>query len=224
MGMDMMNVERLAAGKPLHEFMEAFRFGLGYSSGGIKASDVYGAAAYLPFFNAHAKMEARFAASVAVLRELAADMVERTRNGEIGGPDSMLTAMLQEKSPATGRVVRYSQFYGHIVNVMVGGVRRCYVVVVCCLLCCCVVVFVCAWGRGLFVCCAPKNAHSPTQNNTKGRRPRDDRRDAGVDDALPDHPPRVHGARRRRGRRRHRRARARRRRHPQAALFGGASR
>lgn len=41
--------------------------------------------------------------------------------GEIGGSQSVLSAMLNEVSPSTGDYVRLANIYGQVMNLMIAG-------------------------------------------------------------------------------------------------------
>lgn len=41
--------------------------------------------------------------------------------GEIGGPQSVLSAMLHDVSPSTGDYVRLQNIYGQVMNLMIAG-------------------------------------------------------------------------------------------------------
>jgi hypothetical protein len=41
--------------------------------------------------------------------------------GEIGGPQSVLSAMLNDVSPSTGDYVRLQNIYGQVMNLMIAG-------------------------------------------------------------------------------------------------------
>lgn len=43
--------------------------------------------------------------------------------GEIGGANSVLSAMLNEVSPSTGDYVRIGNIYGQVMNLMIAGER-----------------------------------------------------------------------------------------------------
>jgi hypothetical protein len=44
--------------------------------------------------------------------------------GEIGGPQSVLSAMLNDVSPSTGDYVRLQNIYGQVMNLMIAGGGR----------------------------------------------------------------------------------------------------
>jgi hypothetical protein len=44
-----------------------------------------------------------------------------TLQGEIGGSNSVLSAMLNEVSPSTGDYVRINNIYGQVMNLMIAG-------------------------------------------------------------------------------------------------------
>lgn len=47
----------------------------------------------------------------------------RVVQGEIGGANSVLSAMLNEVSPSTGDYVRIGNIYGQVMNLMIAGER-----------------------------------------------------------------------------------------------------
>ena len=120
MGMDMRNVERLGAGEEPHKFVEAFRFGLGVSMGSITAESLYGMKRFLPFFDAEGKLQEKYEAAKKEMEKQVEDLVEATRNGEIGNKNSIIRSMLEEQT-ADGERVRYGALYGHVVNLMIAG-------------------------------------------------------------------------------------------------------
>lgn len=120
MGLDMRNVERMGAGEPPHPFVDSFRFGLGYIGGSITAKSEYGLLRFLPFFGATRRLEERYAACKETLQELIEGMVAETRRGELGGQNSVIRSMLEDRA-SSGKYVRYGVLYGHIINLMIAG-------------------------------------------------------------------------------------------------------
>eukprot|EP00933_Yihiella_yeosuensis_P050527 TRINITY_DN4832_c1_g1_i1.p1 TRINITY_DN4832_c1_g1~~TRINITY_DN4832_c1_g1_i1.p1 ORF type:complete len:1333 (-),score=305.99 TRINITY_DN4832_c1_g1_i1:372-4370(-) len=120
LGLDMRNVERLGAKELPHQFIDTFRFGLGYSTGAISAKTEFGLKRFLPFFGAQDKMDTKFQETVKSMHKQVEDMVEATRLGEMGGPDSIIKSMLEDKA-SSGKYVHYDALYGHIVNLMIAG-------------------------------------------------------------------------------------------------------
>lgn len=120
MGLDMQNIERMGSGQPAHPFIDAFRAGLGISSGGISTKSEFGVKRFLPFFNAEAKLQARYAKAKKDLDEMVEDMIERTRAGDLSCKHSIIRAMLEEKA-AGGQHVHFGAITGHIINLMIAG-------------------------------------------------------------------------------------------------------
>mmetsp|Transcript_77557 Transcript_77557/g.136845 ORF Transcript_77557/g.136845 Transcript_77557/m.136845 type:complete len:1320 (-) Transcript_77557:350-4309(-) len=120
MGMDMRNVERLGAGQAPHSFVDTFRFGLGYSTQSITAKSEYGWKRFMPFSGAEAELKARYAKAKADMQKQVEDMVEATRRGDMGGANSVIRSMLQDKT-SDGKFVHYGALYGHVVNLMIAG-------------------------------------------------------------------------------------------------------
>ena len=120
MGLDMRNVERLGSKQPPHKFVDNFRIGLGVSTGSINARSEYGWRRHLPFFNAAGKLAAKYAAAKADMQKQVEEMVEATREGEMGGQNSIIRAMLEDKT-GDGKHIRYGALYGHVVNLMIAG-------------------------------------------------------------------------------------------------------
>eukprot|EP00442_Polarella_glacialis_P051737 CAMPEP_0115155730 /NCGR_PEP_ID=MMETSP0227-20121206/68055_1 /TAXON_ID=89957 /ORGANISM="Polarella glacialis, Strain CCMP 1383" /LENGTH=1158 /DNA_ID=CAMNT_0002566835 /DNA_START=113 /DNA_END=3586 /DNA_ORIENTATION=+ len=120
MGLDMQNVERLGSKQPPHPFIDAFRFGLGYSGQTITAKSEYGLKRFLPGFGAAAKMEARYRESKASMEKQVEQLVEGTRSGDIGGQNSVIRSMLEDKA-GNGKHVRYGVMYAHVANLMIAG-------------------------------------------------------------------------------------------------------
>eukprot|EP00437_Effrenium_voratum_P004240 CAMPEP_0181426372 /NCGR_PEP_ID=MMETSP1110-20121109/15629_1 /TAXON_ID=174948 /ORGANISM="Symbiodinium sp., Strain CCMP421" /LENGTH=1318 /DNA_ID=CAMNT_0023549565 /DNA_START=78 /DNA_END=4034 /DNA_ORIENTATION=+ len=120
MGFDMRNVERLGAKQPPHKFVDNFRIGLGVSTGSINASSEYGWKRHLPFFNAAGKLQAKYKLAKSNMQEQVEQMVEATREGEMGGQNSIIRAMLEDRT-GDGRHIRYGALYGHVVNLMIAG-------------------------------------------------------------------------------------------------------
>ncbi|KAL7529350.1 hypothetical protein ACHAWF_002947, partial [Thalassiosira exigua] len=108
MDYDMRNVERKGAGEDLHRFLVSFRAATAYLQSG-KLPDAPGP-----------KGE-EFRRNKQVCKDVVADITEATRNGEIGGPLSFVTGMLETKSAATGNYIALKDFWGHAINVMVAG-------------------------------------------------------------------------------------------------------
>lgn len=122
MGLDMQNVENKAYGLPLHKFIENFRFGLKASVGRATVASEFGRlAAWNPFFDGKAALDAKLDASITACSEIVNDLLERTRKGEIGGSGSVLSAMLNDVSPSTGDYVRLANIYGQCINLMIAG-------------------------------------------------------------------------------------------------------
>ncbi|CAK9092542.1 Bifunctional cytochrome P450/NADPH--P450 reductase 2 (CYP102A3) (Fatty acid hydroxylase CypB) (Flavocytochrome P450 102A3) [Includes: Cytochrome P450 102A3 [Durusdinium trenchii] len=120
MGMDMRNVERLGAKQEPHKFVETFRSGLGLSVGAISEKSEYGLKRFLPFFDAKGKLKAKFDTVKKEMERQVEDLVEATRQGEIGNQDSIIRSMLEDRT-ADGKHVRYGALYGHVVNLMIAG-------------------------------------------------------------------------------------------------------
>ena len=120
MGLDMRNVERLGAKQPPHTFVDNFRIGLGVSTGSINAKSEYGWKRHLPFFDAAAKLVRKYQSAKADMQKQVEDMVEATREGEMGGENSIIRAMLEDKT-GDGKHIRYGALYGHVVNLMIAG-------------------------------------------------------------------------------------------------------
>jgi len=120
MGVDMRNVERLGAREPPHKFVDTFRLGLGFVAGGITAKTEYGWKRFLPFFNAEGKLAARYKEAKAEMQRQVEEMVESTRDGEMGGQNSIIRAMLDDRT-SNGKHIRYGALYGHVVNLMIAG-------------------------------------------------------------------------------------------------------
>ncbi|KAF8059389.1 cypD [Scenedesmus sp. PABB004] len=122
MGLDMGNVEAKASGRPLHKFIEAFRYALKAAIGTATVKSEFGQlAAVNPFFDGKAALAAKKAAAVKAAQEVVNELLERTRKGEIGGSGSVLSAMLNDVSPGTGDYVRLCNIYGQVMNLMIAG-------------------------------------------------------------------------------------------------------
>eukprot|EP00775_Hariotina_reticulata_P009541 gene9541-9705_t len=122
MGLDMANVECKATGAPLHKFVEAFRYGLKAAIGGATVKGEFGTlASWNPFFDGQAALAAKAEAAFKQSNEVVQEMLEKTRRGEIGGNNSVLTAMLNDISPSTGGHVRLINIYGQVMNLMIAG-------------------------------------------------------------------------------------------------------
>lgn len=122
MGMDMGNVEAKAAGQPLHKFIDAFRFCLKSALGRATVESEFGSlAAWNPFFDGAAALAKKKAAALQASHDVVSELLERTRKGEIGGPQSVLSAMLNDVSPSTGDYVRLQNIYGQVMNLMIAG-------------------------------------------------------------------------------------------------------
>eukprot|EP00877_Chromochloris_zofingiensis_P012867 jgi/Chrzof1/7834/Cz02g38070.t1 len=122
MGLDMQNVEKKAGHLPLHPFIVAFRFGLSLSFGSLDIDKEFGRfSAWNPFFGRKAAIAAKFQEAKATCERFVDEMVEATRKKEIGGPTSVITAMLEDTSSSNGEYVRLSNIYGQIMNLMIAG-------------------------------------------------------------------------------------------------------
>jgi hypothetical protein len=121
-GLDMKNVERLAEGRPLHPFVTAFRYGLGYAVGNVSVAQEFGRLAALnPMFDGKEALHRRYLEAKATCAEIVAGLVEQTRAGELrgaGGQPNVIAAMLSDRSTADGSLVPVSSFYGHMINIM----------------------------------------------------------------------------------------------------------
>ncbi|CAL1146957.1 unnamed protein product [Cladocopium goreaui] len=120
MGMDMRNVERLGANEEPHKFVETFRNGLGMSTGAISVKSEYGLKRFLPFYDANGKFAKKFEETKKEMQKQVEDLVEATRQGEIGNQDSIIRSMLEDRD-SEGKHVRYGALYGHVVNLMIAG-------------------------------------------------------------------------------------------------------
>jgi hypothetical protein len=122
-GTDMKNVERLAEHRPLHPFITAFRFGLGYAVGNVSAAQEFGPVnAYLnPLFDSKSRLKRKYLESKRECEEIVAALVEQTRNGELrgaGGQPNVIAAMMSDRSTSDGSLVPVTSFYGHMINIM----------------------------------------------------------------------------------------------------------
>eukprot|EP00882_Tetradesmus_deserticola_P011686 GHRQ01012364.1.p1 GENE.GHRQ01012364.1~~GHRQ01012364.1.p1 ORF type:complete len:311 (+),score=127.78 GHRQ01012364.1:1420-2352(+) len=129
MGLDMGNVEAKAAGTPLHKFIAAFRFSIKAAVGRATVESEFGKlAAWNPFFDGRAAVEAKAAAALKDSHDVVNELLEKTRKGEIGGPQSVLSAMLNDVSPTTGDFVALHNIFGQVMNLMIAvccaGSRR----------------------------------------------------------------------------------------------------
>jgi cytochrome P450 len=102
MDVDMRNVERKGKGEELHPFIKSFRHCVAYTKGQEK--DV-----------------ARYEYENKVGKEFVKDLVERTRKGEIGGPLSFISGMLENTASTNGEYVSFDTFEGHCINIMIAG-------------------------------------------------------------------------------------------------------
>ena len=102
MDVDMRNVERKGKGEELHPFLKSFRHCVAYSKG--QEQDI-----------------ARFEEEKKIGSEFIKDLVERTRKGEIGGPLSFITGMLERTANTNGEYVAFDTFEGHCINIMIAG-------------------------------------------------------------------------------------------------------
>lgn len=107
MDYDMRNVERKGAGEDLHRFLVAFRGAFGYLSKGKTLDNGPEASNY----RKHKQ----------VCKEVVDEITQATRNGEIGGPLSFVTGMLETKASSTGDYIKMKDFWGHATNIMVAG-------------------------------------------------------------------------------------------------------
>lgn len=120
MGLDMRNVERMGSGEPPHPFIDNFRTGLGYFTGGLSTKSEYGWKRFLPFFGAGGKLKKKYLQAKKDLDAMVDQMVERTRAGDLTCRHSIIQAMLDDKA-ANGQHVRYSAITSHIINLMIAG-------------------------------------------------------------------------------------------------------
>jgi cytochrome P450/NADPH-cytochrome P450 reductase len=102
---------------------QAFRFGLGYTFGSVKAENVVGSfnARFNPFCDPQQVMREKLGEAVGVCHEFVDELIEKTRSGEIGGPLSVLSMMLNERSPSTGDMVKLNDVFGHLMTIMIAG-------------------------------------------------------------------------------------------------------
>eukprot|EP00878_Enallax_costatus_P002291 GHUV01002466.1.p1 GENE.GHUV01002466.1~~GHUV01002466.1.p1 ORF type:complete len:1154 (+),score=313.19 GHUV01002466.1:119-3580(+) len=122
MGLDLANVERKAANEPLHPFIRAFRYAFKSVRGAATIQSEFGKAAALnPFFDGKEALADKLAAAIKTCEDTVDDMLEKTRKEEIGGPNSVLSAMLNDVSPSTGEYVRLCNIYGQVMNLMIAG-------------------------------------------------------------------------------------------------------
>lgn len=91
--------------------------------GAVKPEHIVGTfnAKYNPFCNVKSVMEEKAKEAGKTCKEFVDELIEKTRSGEIGGPLSLLTMMVNEKSPATGEMVKLSEMYGHLMTIMIAG-------------------------------------------------------------------------------------------------------
>ncbi|KAL7554490.1 hypothetical protein ACHAWF_018524 [Thalassiosira exigua] len=108
MDYDMRNVERKGEGVEIHRFLFAFRHCFGYLGrrGDPDALDAGGK---------------EYRRQKDVCKEVVVEVTEKTRKGEIGGPLSFVSGMLETKASSTGEYVAMQDFYGHAINIMVAG-------------------------------------------------------------------------------------------------------
>ena len=102
MDYDMKNVERIGSNQELHPFIKSFRYCVGHISKG-------------------GKDEQEYLKQKQISADMVAMIVDQTRSGEIGGPLSFITGMLDAKSSANGEQVKLADFFGHCINLMVAG-------------------------------------------------------------------------------------------------------
>jgi hypothetical protein len=121
-GTDMKNVERVAEKRPLHPFITAFRYGLGYAVNNVTVEQEFGKlAAWNPFFDGKSALKRRYLEAKGACEEIVAALVEQTRNGELrgaGGQPNVIAAMMADRSTADGSLVPVTSFYGHMINIM----------------------------------------------------------------------------------------------------------
>ena len=103
MDYDMRNVERKGNGEELHDFLTKFR----------------GALARM--FNGASEDDKEYRENLEALQAIVSDIVERTRAGEIGGPLSFVTGMLESKSSTNGQFIQMQNFWSQCINVMIAG-------------------------------------------------------------------------------------------------------
>ncbi|KAL3912338.1 MAG: hypothetical protein SGARI_001211, partial [Bacillariaceae sp.] len=103
MDYDMRNVERKGNGEELHGFLIKFRATLARLMKGATQEDK------------------EYRENVEGLQAIVSDLVERTRAGEIGGPLSFITGMLESKSSTNGNFIHMANFWAQCINVMVAG-------------------------------------------------------------------------------------------------------
>jgi cytochrome P450 len=104
MDYDMRNVERKGANEELHKFIESFRYCLSHCQGKTKPRD-----------------EKKYLKEKKISEDMVKEIVELTRKGEIGGPLSFITGMLEAKASTNGEHVKLADFYGHCISIMVAG-------------------------------------------------------------------------------------------------------
>jgi cytochrome P450 len=107
MDYDMRCVERKGAAQPLHPFLVSFRYCFKYISRQLKGNKK--------------ELAANYAKHKRVCEDIVAELVEKTRHQEIGGPLSFLSGMLDNRSTTNNEFVRLQDFFGHVINIMVAG-------------------------------------------------------------------------------------------------------
>lgn len=104
MDYDMNNVERMGNNEEVHAFITAFRYCIAHCQGKTTPRD-----------------EEMFLKQKKVSEEFVQEIVESTRKGEIGGPLSLITGMLEAKASSNGEYVKLADFFGHCISLMVAG-------------------------------------------------------------------------------------------------------
>jgi cytochrome P450 len=103
MDYDLCNVERKGNNQELHPFIKAFRYCIAHQKGAVPRD------------------QNRYLKEKKICEDMVKEMVEKTRKGEIGGPLSFITGMLEAKASTNGEHVKLADFFGHCMTVMVAG-------------------------------------------------------------------------------------------------------
>ena len=117
LGVDLKNLEALGEGRPLDPFLPAFRTAFSMN---IKFARGFTPIHYLNYFSNLRDYKA-FPKAVATMNERMDELIESTRNGEMGGDKSVLHSLLFDNSPATSKKVALQNIKNQLVTLMVAG-------------------------------------------------------------------------------------------------------
>ena len=102
MDYDMCNIERKGNRQELHPFIQSFRYYIAHSIGATNPRD-----------------QNKFLKEKKISEDMVKEIVVKTRKGESGGRLTFITDMSEAQSSTSGEYVKFSDFFGHCITIMV---------------------------------------------------------------------------------------------------------